>query len=160
MTETRVVDEQFGELLQEFVNRVSHLQGNTLAVLNEESVTLQQVLLLRRMQQLGQSTPSDLADMMRMSAPAVSQMIDRLFALELLTRAEAPDDRRRKMLSVTQKGSALLTRIRKARATEYAAGTARLSPKVRAELARVLRKALEELPEEAQALASERSPVV
>ena len=160
MTETRVVDEQFGELLQEFVNRVSHLQGNTLSVLTEESVTLQQVLLLRRMQQLGQSTPSDLADMMRMSAPAVSQMIDRLFALELLTRSEAPDDRRRKMLAVTQKGSALLTRIRKARAAEYAAGTARLSPKVRTELARVLRKALEELPEEAQALAPERSPVV
>jgi hypothetical protein len=52
-------------LLQEFVNRVSHLQGNTLSVLTDESVTLQQVLLLRRLQQAGRSTPSELAGLMR-----------------------------------------------------------------------------------------------
>jgi DNA-binding MarR family transcriptional regulator len=147
------VDEPFGDLLQEFVNRISHLQGHTLAVLTEESVTLQQVLLLRRLGQLGQSTPSELADRMRMSLPAVSQMIDRLFLLGLLTRAEAADDRRRKVIAVTERGNTLLGRIRKARAAEYAAGASRLSPKVRTELTRVLQKALTELPEESKILA-------
>jgi DNA-binding MarR family transcriptional regulator len=145
-------DGDLGELLQEFVNRVSHLQGKTLTILTEESVTLPQILLLRRLQQIGQSTPSELAEGMRMSPPAVSQMIDRLFLLGLLTRTEAPDDRRRKNLAVTPKGRRILQRIRKARASEYAAGTSMLSPKVRLELKELLRKALAELPEESQAV--------
>jgi DNA-binding MarR family transcriptional regulator len=147
-------DEPLGELLQEFVNRVSHLQGHTLAVLTEESVTLQQVLLLRRLQQMGESTLSDLAARMRMSPPAVSQMIDRLFALDLLTRVEAEEDRRRKKVSVTRKGQALLERVRRARASEYAAGVSGLSTKVRADLLSVLRRALKELPHEADAVAA------
>jgi DNA-binding MarR family transcriptional regulator len=155
MTSGRSADEELGEMLQELVNRVSHLQGNTLSVLTEESVTLQQVLLLRRLRQSGQCTPSEIADLMRMSAPAVSQMIDRLFGLGLVTRTEAPEDRRRKLIATTSKAIALLERVRKARASEYAAGIARLSPKVRAEFAKVLRKALQELPEEVEALSPE-----
>jgi DNA-binding MarR family transcriptional regulator len=148
-----MVDEDLGELLQEFVNRISHLQGNTLTVLTEESVTLQQVLLLRRLQQMGESTLSDLAMRMRMSPPAISQMIDRLFALRLLSRVEAADDRRRKKLSLTKRGASLLDRVRRARAFEYAAGISGLSAKVRSDLHAVVRRALSELPREAEAVA-------
>jgi MarR family transcriptional regulator, organic hydroperoxide resistance regulator len=147
-------DGELGELLQEFINRVSHLRGHTLAVLTEASVTLQQVLLLRRLQHMGESTLSDLAARMRMSPPAVSQMIDRLFALELLTRVEADEDRRRKKVSVTKKGAALLERVRRARAAEYTAGVSGLSAAVRAELLGVMRRALQELPHEADAVAT------
>jgi len=158
MKEAAADDGQFGELLQEFVNRVSHLQGHTLAVLTEESVTLQQVLLLRRLQHMGESTLSDLATRMRMSPPAVSQMIDRLFALDLLTRVEADEDRRRKKVSVTKKGATLLVRVRRARAAEYAAGVSGLTPKVRSDLLAVLRRALQELPHEADSVATPTSP--
>jgi DNA-binding MarR family transcriptional regulator len=151
VTNGRSADEPLGDLLQEFVNRVSHLQGNTLSVLTEEAVTLQQVLLLRRLQQSGECAPSELGDLMHMSPPAVSQMIDRLFVLDLVTRTEASEDRRRKRIAITPKALALLERIRKARASEYAAGAARLSPKVRSELAKLLRQALRELPEEVEA---------
>jgi DNA-binding MarR family transcriptional regulator len=147
-------DGELGELLQEFVNRVSHLHGHTLAVLTEASVTLQQVLLLRRLQHMGESTLSDLAARMRMSPPAVSQMIDRLFTLELLTRVEADEDRRRKKVSVTKKGAALLERVRRARTAEYAAGVAGLTADVRSDLLGVLRRALQELPHEADAVAA------
>lgn len=147
-------DQQLGELLQEFVNRISHLQGHTLTVLTEESVTLQQVLLLRRLQQVGESTPSELAARMRMSLPAVSQMIDRLFVLDLLTRVEADEDRRRKKVSVTRKGRALLERVRRARAAEYAAGVTGLTPRVRADLLSAVTRALQELPPEAAAVAA------
>jgi DNA-binding MarR family transcriptional regulator len=157
MTEGRSADQQLGDLLQAFVNRVSHRLGNTLSILTDESVTLQQVLLLRRLQQAGQSTPSELAQLMRMSPPAVSQMIDRLLLLDLVTRTEAPDDRRRKVIAFTHKAEALLERIHNARAAEYGAGTRRLSPKVRAELASALRKALQELPEEDETLESART---
>ena len=150
MTEGRPADDEVGDLLQEFVNRVSHLRGNTLSVLTDESVTLQQVLLLRRLQQAGRSTSSGLAELMHMSPPAVSQMIDRLFSLDLVTRAEAPEDRRRKMIAVTNRARQLLERIRRARAAEYAAGVRGLSPKLRGELASVLKRALQELPVEAE----------
>lgn len=145
-------DEDFGDLLQEFVNRVSHGQGKMLALFSEESVTLQQILLLRRLQQCVESTPSEMAERMHMSLPAVSQMIDRLFVLGLITRTEAPGDRRRKNLSVTPKGQTLLHRVRKTRAAEYTAGTAMLSPELRAQLGRLLRKALTELTEESRAV--------
>jgi DNA-binding MarR family transcriptional regulator len=153
MKDAAADDGQLGELLQEFVNRVSHLQGHTLAVLTEESVTLQQVLLLRRLQHMRESTLSDLATRMRMSPPAVSQMIDRLFTLGLLTRVEADEDRRRKKVSVTKKGAALLERVRRARAAEYAAGVSGLTAKVRSDLQAVLRRALQELPHEADSVA-------
>ncbi len=149
--------QRLGELLQEFINRVSHLQGHTLTVLTEESVTVQQVLLLRRLQQIGESTPSELAARMRMSLPAVSQMIDRLFVLDLLTRVEADEDRRRKKVSVTKKGGVLLERVRRARAAEYAAGVAGLTPKVRADLLSVVARALQELPREVDSVATDAS---
>jgi DNA-binding MarR family transcriptional regulator len=134
-----------GGLVQEFVNRVSHTQGKTLAVLTDASVTLPQVLLLRRLASSSKSTPSALSEQMHMSLPAVSQMVERLFQLELVSRCESPDDRRKKQLTVTSRGHALLKDIAAARTADYAAGLVSLSPAVRRALARVLEDVLKEL---------------
>jgi len=134
-----------GNLVQEFINRVSHTQGKTLAVLTEASVTLQQVLLLRRLASARENTLSWLADQMHMSLPAMSQMVERLFQLNLVSRVESSVDRRKKQLAVTPRGRALLKRISEARSADYAAGIAPLSLAVRAALARVLEDALKEL---------------
>ncbi len=147
---TELAHEELGGLLQELVNRVSHGQGKTLAVLAEAAVTLQQVLLLRRLQQAGQSTSSQLAAQLYISLPAVSQMVDRLFDLDLVTRTEVAQDRRKKRISPTAKARALLERVRKARSAEYGAALSVLPPKLRAELARSVQKALRELPVEGQ----------
>ncbi|MGF6288304.1 DNA-binding MarR family transcriptional regulator [Paraburkholderia youngii] len=147
MTHAENVSDLFilGNLVQEFVNHVSHTQGKTLAALTDASVTLQQVLLLRRLASSSESTPSALAEQMHMSLPAVSQMVERLFQLDLVSRIDSPDDRRKKQLSVTRHGRALLKRIAEARTADYAAGIASLSPGVRTALARVLQDALKEL---------------
>ena len=137
-----------GDLLQEFVNHVSHARGKTLAALADASVTLPQVLLLRRIAANGESNPSELAEQMHMSLPAVSQMLGRLFQLGLVSRAESADDRRKKVVAATPEAGLLLKRIRKARSADYAAGIARLSPRLRTSLARVLRDALDELPQQ------------
>ncbi len=142
--------EELGGLLQELVNRVSHGQGKTLAVLDEAGVTLQQVLLLRRLQQAGQSTSSELAAQLHISLPAVSQMVDRLFELDLVTRTEMAQDRRKKRISPTAKARALLERVRKARSVEYGAALSLLAPKLRLELARTVQRILRELPAEGQ----------
>jgi DNA-binding MarR family transcriptional regulator len=137
--------EILGDLLQEFVNRVSHAQGKTLAVLADASVTLPQVLLLRRVAASSEITPSEIAEQMRMSLPAVSQMLDRLSQLGLVSRAESMADRRKKVITVTPEARALLKRIQRARSTDYAAGVAPLSPRARTALTQVLKDALEEL---------------
>jgi DNA-binding MarR family transcriptional regulator len=143
--EDSLCPETLGELVQEFVNRVSHAQGKTLAVLTDAGVTLPQVLLLRRMASNGEITTSELAEQMRMSLPAVSQMVERLSQLSLVSRIESTDDRRKKRLIVAPDGRKLLRRISKARSADYAAGVAPLSPRVRAGLLRVLSDALKEL---------------
>ncbi len=145
-SDTEPSQEELGGLLQELVNRVSHGQGKTLAVLEEASVTLQQVLLLRRLQLAGQSTASELAAQMYISLPAASQMIDRLFDLDLVTRTEVAQDRRKKRIAPTAKARALLERVRKARSAEYGAALAGLPPRLRLELARTVHKVLRELP--------------
>jgi DNA-binding MarR family transcriptional regulator len=134
-----------GDLLLALVDRVSHRGGDTLSLMNEAGMTLPQVLFLTRLKQAGGSTASELAERLNMSPPAVSQMVDRLFQLGLLTRVEDPEDRRRKRLAATPRADALMERLRRARGEEYNKGTARLSPAVRKELAAALAKAVREL---------------
>ncbi len=135
-----------GELLLALVDRVSHRGGDTLALMNEAGTTLPQILLFpARLRQAGGGTASELAGTLNMSLPAVSQMVDRLFRLGLLSRAEDAEDRRRKRLATTAKADLLLDRLTRARAAEYSRGVARLSPALRKELAAVLQKAVREL---------------
>jgi DNA-binding MarR family transcriptional regulator len=137
--------ESVGDLLLALVDRVSHRGGDTLSLMNEAGVTLPQVLFLTRLRQVGGSTASELAERLNMSPPAVSQMVDRLFQIGLLTRVEDPEDRRRKRLATTPRADALMERLRRARGEEYNKGTAKLSPAVRKELASALAKAVREL---------------
>jgi DNA-binding MarR family transcriptional regulator len=113
--------------------------------MSEASVTLQQVLLLRALAEGSGSTPSELAAALNMSLPSVSQMIDRLHQLNLVTRAEMEEDRRKKRIAPTRAGQALLRRLYEARSAEYEAGVAPLSGRVRGELRSVLAQALDEL---------------
>lgn len=138
-------DPRLGELIQRFVNRVSHAEGRTLAILSEVSVTLHQVLLLNKLGNVGDSTLSAMADLMRMSAPSISQMIDRLVEIGLVARAEDQADRRRKRIALTAKGQRLLERLYEARSADYLAGVAPLSQRARGDLARALAAAISEL---------------
>jgi DNA-binding MarR family transcriptional regulator len=134
-----------GELLLALVDRVSHRGGDTLALMSEAGITLPQVLFLSHLRQAGGSTASELARRLNISLPAISQMVDRLVHLDLLSRAEDAEDRRRKRLATTPRADQLLDRLTRARAAEYSKGTARLSPAVRKELAAALARAVREL---------------
>ena len=136
---------QLGDLLQDLVNRIAHRGGQTLAIMNEVPVTLQQVIMLHRLSDPVINTPSELAAALSMSSPAVSQMIERLLQLELVTRIEMTADRRKKQIALTPKGKALLVRLHKARSTEYETGLARLSPELQVKLKHVLSCAVMEL---------------
>lgn len=51
---------------------------------------------------------SDIADHMRITAPAASQLVDRLVTQGLLARTEDPNDRRCKQVSMTERGIRLV----------------------------------------------------
>jgi DNA-binding MarR family transcriptional regulator len=139
-----------GDLLQDVVNRVSHRGGQTLAIMNDASVTLHHILLLSRISESGGNTSSELSTVLSMSLPSVSQMIDRLYQLHLVSRTEMSEDRRKKRITLTDKGRKLLQRLHSARSAEYEAGVARLSEQLRADLRLVLSRTLLELEREVQ----------
>lgn len=134
-----------GRLLSEFVNRVSHGSGETLRIMAEAQVTLQQVLLLTRLREAGSSSASGLAATLRLSLPAVSQAVDRLVRMELVTRMEDGTDRRRKAIATTASANALLDRLSRARANDYNAGLSGLPQETQERFKKFLREALGQL---------------
>ena len=146
MSETQKTEPELGELLQKLVNRLSHRgQGKSFAIMNEASVTVPQIVLLHRVIEEDLHKPSDLARSLGMSGPAVSQMLDRLFQLDLIARIESPQDRRQRLVIATPKAKALCKRVARARGAEYAQGMAQLSAPLHAELKNVLMRTLAEL---------------
>ncbi len=111
----------------------------------EANVTLQQALLLARLRREGLCNASELAVCLNLSLPAISQAIDRLMDVELVSRIEDPVDRRMKQLATTEKANNLLDRLDNARASEYGVGLSALPAAARQKLTTVLREVLSQL---------------
>jgi DNA-binding MarR family transcriptional regulator len=136
---------KIGTLLAEIVNRISHGSGETLRIMSEAQVSLQQVLLLTRLGEAHPSSATDLAARLNLSLPAISQAIDRLVRLQLVTRIEDSDDRRRKRIEPTVKARTLLARLNTARSREYASGLFCLNSETQARLGALLQETLRQL---------------
>ncbi len=76
--------------------------------LNESGLSPSQLGTLMRLHFGGMCGVSDIGLHIGISNAAASQMIDRLVQMDLLKRAEAPDDRRVKQLTLTDQGRALV----------------------------------------------------
>lgn len=133
-----------GERLVEVVNRISHREGKVLALMNEYSVTLPQVLILKRLETEGDLTLSKIAENFKMSLSSVSQMIDRLHLQGFVERSENPGDRRQKIVRATPKSGILLKRFHQARSEEYAMGISKLTPGLLSDLDRILKRMIDE----------------
>lgn len=138
-------DDRLGDLLVDFVSRVSHPRGRALRFLVNAGITVDQAILLHHAQQQPGSTPSALAGMMNLSLPSVSQMLDRLHGLGMVRRTPDPHDRRRKTIDVTAGAAAFLADFHRVRRDEFLAGTAPLTAATRQALAAAMAAALDEL---------------
>jgi len=134
-----------GDALRRLVDLTSHRSGAVLSLMNEAAVTLPQLLLLSRIEQLGSASLAAIADESSASAPALSQMIDRLVRQGWLDRAEDPADRRRKTIRVTPQGRDLLRNVETARSADFALSLSAVSKELRAQLATVLERAIAEV---------------
>ncbi len=84
-------------------------------------------------------TVGQVADLMGLSKPTASLLIDRLVQLGLVTRTEDPDDRRRTRVRVTADGHARVTGLRQGGEDRWRALLDQLSPDDLAAWTRVVR---------------------
>ena len=131
--------------LRRLVDLTSHRSGAVLSLMNDAAVTLAQLLLMSRIEQLGSASLAAIRDEASASAPALSQMIDRLVRQGWLDRAEDPADRRRRAIRVTPQGRDLLRNVETARSADFALSLSAVSKELRAQLATVLERAIDEL---------------
>ncbi len=138
-----------GDALRRLVDLTSHRSGAVLALMNHAAVTLPQLLLLSRIEQLGSASLAAIGDKSSVSIPALSQMVDRLVRQGWLDRAEDLADRRRKS------SRHLLRNLETARSADFNFGLSTVSEELRAQLATTLEWAVIEI--EAARLARRRS---
>jgi DNA-binding MarR family transcriptional regulator len=102
-------------------------------------VSLPQMAVLTMLRERGPLTLSSLAGAVGVSAPAMSQLIDRMVQHGLVSREQDAADRRRTRLTATARSEALMERISQARRGHFERALGELPP----ELSRALSSALE-----------------
>ncbi len=112
------------------------------AVADATGISFSRARVLRRLLR-GPAKMSDLAARLGTDKPYLTIMIDDLVQRGLVTRIEAPDDRRAKVVTLTDAGRALAAEAEQI-VSQPAPGLARLDPGELATLARLLEKACAE----------------
>jgi DNA-binding MarR family transcriptional regulator len=112
----------FGEAMSRLM--VDQLQKN----LAELDLTLPQVQVLRILHQQGTAVPTGkLAQCLRISAPATTQLTDRLIRKGLIERRSSEDDRRAVLVALSGAGRSLIDKFRERRNAIFGAALSQLS---------------------------------
>ncbi|HEY6780792.1 MAG TPA: MarR family transcriptional regulator [Thermoleophilaceae bacterium] len=95
------VDEVTAQLGAVIKQAMHGSQGAMLTALEELGITLSQLKALGALEDQEQLPLSELATRMQLSLPAVSRLVDSLVKRGWVTREEAPEDRRCKLVQIT-----------------------------------------------------------
>ena len=127
--------------------------------LSELDLTLPQIQVLRILKREGVVPTGKLAVCLRISAPATTQLTDRLIRKGLIERRHSEDDRRAVLVGLSEKGQSLVDRFRARRNAIFTAALAELSEADRAQVVTSLQKVIAVLESfEAKALGSKKGP--
>ena len=102
--------------------------------LSELELTLPQAQVLRILRRAGATPTGQLATELRISAPAVTQLTDRLVRKGLIERQSAADDRRTVIIALSSKGLKLVEQFRRRRGEAFEGALAELGVAERAEV--------------------------
>jgi DNA-binding MarR family transcriptional regulator len=80
-------------------------QGQLLAAVDELGITLSQLKAIGVLEERGTLPLGGLASQLQLSLPAVSRLVDSLVKRGWVTREEAPEDRRCKLVQITAEGA-------------------------------------------------------
>jgi DNA-binding MarR family transcriptional regulator len=111
----------------------------------ESGLTFPQIIVMYALAWFGPQPISTLAQRLRLSLAATSQLVDRLVEGAYVAREEDPDDRRVRRVRMRPHGKQFMERLNEIRRQELTAAFDRLPPKVRGRLTEVLREAVESL---------------
>ena len=102
--------------LHAFISLVGPLSdGKSLSLINNEGLTLPQILSLHSLITCGPMPVSEVAKSINLSRAATSQMVERLVQAKLVERVEDERDRRHKQVSISPRGLELMVSLRDAR---------------------------------------------
>lgn len=121
------------------------------AAVRAHGVTAAEALLLRELRAAGAVAPSVLADRLGMTRGAVTKLVDRLKAKQLLVRAKGRGDGRMQTIALTGAGAKLLPELDALAANVERAVFGRLDATGRAGLVKGLRKVAGDAPSNAGA---------
>lgn len=133
------------EVLNNFAEVMSRLMIDQYQKqITELELTLPQAQVLRVLRR-GPLTTGQLATELRISAPAITQLTDRLIRKDLIERRAAADDRRCVIVALSNKGTRLIDEFRKRRGEVFNWALADLSEIEQKQVIEVLGKVVKAL---------------
>lgn len=124
--------------------------GKSTLFVYESGLTFPQIIVMYALTWDGPQPISTLAQTLRLSLAATSQLVDRLVDAEYVAREEHPEDRRVRIVRMRPQGKQFMDRLNEIRRREIAGAFDRLPPKLHARLTEVLREAVEALAAESE----------
>jgi len=114
-------------------------------MMNEHGLSMAQMVTLLALAHVTVLSVSAIAQILRLSLPATSHLVDRLVRAELVRRSEDPEDRRAKRVALTARGTSFVRKLEAARTREVAQVFNHLSSEARARLGDTLLLVIDEL---------------
>ena len=87
------------------------LMGRFRKILNHHDITEQQWRIVRALVNMGSMEPRQIGEVCHISSPSLAGMLARMDDLGLVSRKRVNGDQRRRLVSLTAKSRALVTRI-------------------------------------------------
>lgn len=137
-TETGVAPEECAHEVMEVVPLVMRTIRAEMRRHRQADLSVIQFRALAFLRREAGASLSEVADHIGLTLPSTSKMVDSLVENGLITRAAAPDDRRRIRLNLTDHGQATLQAMREATEARLAERLAALPPAERALVMRAL----------------------
>lgn len=138
-----IAPEKVADVLDGFGEAMSRLMVDQLQKhLAELDLTLPQVQVLRILHRGGTVPTGKLAQCLKISAPATSQLTDRLIRKGLIERRHSEDDRRTVLVALSDAGQSLIDRFRERRNAIFGAALAQLSEAEQAQVVSSLQKVI------------------
>lgn len=119
--------------------------GASTMFMYESGLTFPQIIVMYVLTWIGALPISALAERLRLSLAATSQLVDRLVEGGYVAREEDTVDRRVRRVRMRPHGERFMQRLDEIRRQELAAAFDKLPPRVKARLTDVLREAVESL---------------
>jgi DNA-binding MarR family transcriptional regulator len=134
-----MVHSELATLVQRFNAVVNgRASSRSLMLMHESGLTFPQIIVLYVLDSQGAQSISRIAEVTRLSAPAASQMIDKLVASGYLSRQEDASDRRMRVVAMRPKGTKFLEQLNQTRRDEIERACAPLPQLLRTRLTQVL----------------------